>query len=324
MTMKTTCNNSKIAVWLAVAAVLVLAAGPVRAEEKYEERFSRTEALTKAGKVELSNISGDIEVAVWKESQVKIEALKTSRARTLEKAKENAAEVTIEVTRSEGLVKIETKYPKRSGGFWGGDSINVSVDYKLWVPDQASIAVKSVSGDVRSQALGGRARIGCVSGDVELLGAASGAEVDLVSGDLVVRDVSGDVFLKTVSGEIEASGIKGSLKAETVSGDIRLLEVVGARTVDVKSVSGDITYTGDLPPGARHEIRTHSGSVRMTLPASASFEIDAGTFSGDIEVEFEVKMTGKFSRKEFHGTVGTGGATVLLKSFSGDIDLKKR
>ncbi|MCK7534176.1 MAG: hypothetical protein MZV63_25715 [Marinilabiliales bacterium] len=61
------------------------------AEQKFEEKFSKTEALAANGKLYLSNISGEIAVATWKEAQVKIEAVKTSKASTLEKAKENAA-----------------------------------------------------------------------------------------------------------------------------------------------------------------------------------------------------------------------------------------
>ncbi len=73
------------------------------------------------------------------------------------------------------------------GGFWGGDSINVSVDYKVWVPEQAAVEVKSVSGDVKVAPIGGAAKIGSVSGNVEL-GGAAGADVDLVSGDLTVSE----------------------------------------------------------------------------------------------------------------------------------------
>ncbi len=307
---------------LGAAFVLAFVAAPALAEEKFQEKFEKTEALAKNGKLYLNNVSGQIEVMTWKETQVKIEAVKTSKAGSLAKAKENAALVTIEVTKDTDLVRVETKYPKRSGGFWGGDNINVSVDYKLWIPDTAAVELKSVSGDVRVAAIGGHARVSCVSGNVSLLGAA-GADVDLVSGNLTLENVVGDAYVKAVSGNIEATRVKGSIEAETVSGDIGLRDVSEAMTVNAKNVSGNITYAGKIKAGGRYELKAHSGDVRMTIPGDSAFDFEANTFSGDIDSDFEIQVVGKISPREIHGTVGKGGATVRLKSFSGNVDLKK-
>jgi len=308
---------------LAVAVAAAFVAAPVLAEQKFEEKFEKTMPLSQTGKLFLSNVSGRIEVMTWKDAQVKIEALKTSKADSVEKAKENAAKVTIEVTGEANLVSVETKYPKRTGGFWGGDSIKVSVDYKVWVPEKAAVELKSVSGDVQVAALGGPAKIRCVSGDIDLRGAA-GADIDLVSGDLTVANISGDAFIKAVSGDIEATGIKGSVEVEAVSGDIELLNVSEADKVGAKSVSGNIVYTGVIRAGGRYELKAHSGDVRMTVPAASAFDLEANTFSGAIDSAFEIKVVGKISPKEIRGTVGGGGATVILKTFSGNVDLIKK
>src|SRR4030042_622931 len=90
----------------------------------------------------------------WNQDQVKIEALKVSQASSLEKAKENAAKVTIEVVQEGSLLRIETKYPK-SDKFWGGESVNVSVGYRLWIPEKAALKAQHISGDINAEALGG-------------------------------------------------------------------------------------------------------------------------------------------------------------------------
>ncbi len=316
-------QNRWPAVLVAAAFVVAFVAAPALADQKFEEKFDKTVPLSKTGRLFLTNVSGEIEVLTWKEAKVKIEALKTSKASSLDKAKENAAKVTIEVTGEADLVRVETKYPKEIGRFWGGDSINVSVDYKVWVPEAAAAEIKSVSGDVRVAPIGGAAKIKCVSGNVDL-GGAAGADVDLVSGDLTLANIAGDAYLKAVSGDIEASGVKGSVEVEAVSGDIKLLDVSGAETVSAKSVSGNITYTGAIKEGGRYEIKAHSGDVRMVIPAGSAFDLEANTFSGDIDSDFEITVSGKMSPREIHGTVGKGGATVIVKSFSGNIDLKKK
>ena len=311
-------------VLIAVAFVAtVAAAAALAAEQKFEEKFEKTLPLTQTGKLILNNVSGQIEVLTWKDAQVKVEALKTSKADTLDKAKENAAKVTIEVTGEAELVIVETKYPKRTGGFWGGDSIKVSVDYKVWVPEKAAVDLKSVSGDVQIAPIGGKAKIDCVSGNVEIRGAA-GVEIKLVSGDLEIENIAGDAFIKAVSSNIGVTRIKGSVEADAVSGDIVLRDVSEAQKIDIKTVSGNVTYDGQIKAGGRYELKTHSGDVRMTLPAGSSFDLEADTFSGAIDSDFEITASGKISPKEIRGTVGKGGATLILKTFSGNVDVKKK
>jgi DUF4097 and DUF4098 domain-containing protein YvlB len=313
--------------WLAglAAAVVMIAlvAAPALAEQKFEEKFEKTVPLSKTGLFSLSNISGNTQVMTWKEAQVKIEALKVSKADTQDKAKENAAKVTIDVTAEADAVRVETNYPKHNGGFWGGDSIKVSVDYKVWIPEQAGVELKSISGDVEVAAIGGKAKIECVSGDVGLQGAA-GADIKLTSGDLKMQNISGDAYIKAVSGDLDVTKVKGSIKAEAVSGDIKLLEVSDASTIDVKTVSGNVTYQGAIAAGAHYEFKTMSGDVKVTLPADSSFDLEASTFNGDIDNEFQITTSGKISPREIRGTVGRGGATLNLKTFSGNVDIKKK
>lgn len=321
--MITTKHRTWMTVIAGLAFIAAFVAAPAWAEEKYEEKFAKTEALAKTGKFYLSNVSGQIDIAVWKEAQVKIEAVKRSKAGTAAKAKENADKVTIEVTKEGDLVRVETKFPKQSGSFWGGDKINVSVDYKVWVPDQAAVELKSVSGDVTVEPLGGPAKIECVSGNVKLAGAA-GAEIKLTSGDLEVQNIVGDAFIKAVSGDITVTKIKGSVEADAVSGDIELRDVSDAPSVDLKTVSGNVIYFGSIKAGGRYKLNAFSGDVRMTIPADATFDFEANTFSGSIDTDFEITVSGKISPKEIRGTVGKGGATITLKSFSGNVDLKKK
>ncbi len=314
----------KLAVPLGLTFVLTLGAALALGREKYEEKFEKTEALAKGGKVYLINVSGDIEIKSWKEDQVKIEALKVSEASSLDKAKENAKDVTIEVTSEAGIVRIETKYPERHG-FWGvmNNNNNVSVSYKLWIPEKVAADVKSVSGDVTLDCIhGGPVKVNSVSGNVNVLGAA-GVEIKLVSGDITLENVMGDAYLKSVSGDIKATKVNGSVELESVSGDIELKDVAGARTVTGKTVSGNITYMGTIMPGGNYELKSHSGNVELKIPADSAFEFEATTFSGVIDSDFQIEVVGKLSPKEIHGTVNKGGARIRLGSFSGNIDLKK-
>jgi len=312
----------KTAVMGVMLLLLVFSAAVAAERERYEEPFEKTFSLAKDGKVQISNISGDIEVRSWGEGQVKIKAIKLSKASSLSQAKEDAARVAIEITEEGNVLRIETKYPK-SGKFWGGESVNVSVDYWLWIPEKAGLKVNNISGDIDVEGTGGVLDVSAISGDVSLRKASGRAEGSTISGDLEISGIAGDVFLKSVSGDITADRVKGSIEAETVSGDVELTEVSEAATVRVKVLSGEIVYRGNINPAGNYSLKSHSGNVELDLPANSAFDFEAETFSGSITTDFEIKVTGKISPKEMSGVVNGGGATVKLSSFSGDIKLKK-
>lgn len=289
------------------------------AKEKYKEEFEKTVSLVMDGKVSVRNISGDVEVKTWDRPEVKIMALKTSSADTLEKAKENAVKVKIEIIEEGNLLRIEADYPKTSIR-----GLNVSIDFDLFIPDQAAIKIKSVSGDVTLENMGGAVKTEVVSGDIEVMKASKGVDCQSVSGDLELQGIAGDAYLKTVSGDITLEQLMGSLEAESVSGDIEMTGVSGAKFIKAKILSGSITYQGSIEAASKYEMKSHSGDIEMYLPGSSAFDIEAETFSGDIETDFEISVSGKFSKKRITGTVNGGGAVVILSTFSGDISLEKR
>ena len=95
--------------------LLILGLSPTSsmAKEKFEEKFEKTVSLAKDGKVYLKNISGDIDVKTWDRGEVKIDALKISKHSSMEKAKERAGLLKIEITEEGDTLSIVTKYPKK-------------------------------------------------------------------------------------------------------------------------------------------------------------------------------------------------------------------
>lgn len=323
--------------------VMLLGADPTREadRERYEEKFQQTVSLARDGKVILRNIAGDIEVKVWDKAEVQIQALKVSRTSSEEQAKKNFEKVTIEVSKDGNTLRIETKrdkeYFRRSS-----NTKNVSVDFWLTIPARAAADMKSVSGDIVMEDIGNDAKADTVSGDIDMTGIAgslkayavsgdltitgaqSGVDCETVSGELKIRRVTGGADLKTVSGDILLENSQGDVEAEVVSGDIELIDVSGAEEVTAKSVSGSVKYVGSLSRDGSYHFNVLNGDVTLLLPSNSAFELYAKTFSGDIHTDFEITLTGKLSKKELRGTVNGGGAELALKTFSGDIYLKKR
>jgi hypothetical protein len=317
-----TMNTLKKTAVLTTVFLLVVSVGALAAKERYEEKFARTESLDRNGKVSLINVSGTIQVRSWDKAQVQIDAVKISEASSMDKARENAGKVVIEVVREGGILRIQTKYPE--GRQPRNNGLSVHVNYVVTVPDQAALRVKNVSGDIDLASIGGVIDVEEVSGDVTIVNASQSVDCRSVSGTIDIRQAGGDVDLRTVSGDIRAEGIKGSIEAENVSGDIRLRDVRDAKSIRGKTISGGIECETDIQPGGRYYFDALSGGIILRLPASAGFEIEAETFSGSIRTDFPITMSGRISPKALHGTVGAGGATLRVKSFSGTVDIRKK
>lgn len=299
--------------------VLVFYTPELTAKERYEEKFEKSVTLAKDGEITLSNVSGEIEVKSWNKAEVKIDALKVSRALSLSQAKEKAQEVEIEVKKEGNTLRINTKFPKRIF-----KSVKVSVHYSLMIPPKASIKVKSVSGSITLEEIGGTVKVNAVSGNIEVMDAKEGVDCQTVSGHLMIQDVKGDAELKTVSGKITLERIQGSIEAETVSGGIELREVSKAKVVKVKVLSGRIIYEGEISPDGEYRLKSFSGRVEIIIPSDSAFDLEADTFSGKINSDFEIKILGTISKRKIQGEVNGGGAELSLSTFSGNIYLRKR
>jgi len=313
----------KIMVSLGVLFALLVMFGvnpAVAAEkEKFEEKFEKTVDLVRDGKVIIGNVSGNIEVKTWNKAQVQIDALKVSRAATLAKAKENITKVKIVITEENSTLRIKTEYPKTQN-----KNLSVSIYYTLMIPAEASINANSVSGNVTCEDIGGDLKGITVSGDVIVSEAKNGANCSSVSGDVEIDNVTGDVKLHSVSGSVLANEIKGSVEADTVSGSVVLTNITDADEIEASSISGKVKYEGDLASNGYYYLKSHSGRVEFIVPSNAAFDLEARTFSGSINSDFDITVRGKIEKRSLSGSINGGGAEVELNTFSGSVYLKKK
>ncbi len=320
-------KSYKTAKWVAILAGLFFLMGFYAAEaaakEKYEEKFEKTVSLAKDGKVTLKNITGSIDVKSWNKGEVKIDATKISRASTLDKAKENVGLVKIEVEKEGNTLRIKTKYPER-GKTWNRRSLNVSVKYSLMIPAKASVKIESVTGNVDLEKIGGAVKVNLVTGGIVVKKADKGVDCETVTGKIDLQDITGDVFMEAVTGKIIVSHIRGSIEANVVTGRIELRDVSEASVVDGNTVTGKVIYDGKINRDGRYTLKTHTGRIEMILPADSGFDLEANTFSGSITSDFDIKISGKISKKRISGVVNNGGPLVKLSTFSGSVYLKKK
>lgn len=93
------------------------------------------------------------------------------------------------------------------------------------------------------------------------------AELQTVNGDVRVSDCGGAQTLSTVNGSIDVRGLRQTLEAQTVNGGIEAAAAV-------------------LAPGTSVELKSVNGSVALTLPKDARFDLAASTMNGTIASTF--------------------------------------
>ncbi|MFC1839252.1 DUF4097 domain-containing protein [Thermodesulfobacteriota bacterium] len=277
-----------------------------------EERIEEAHPLDRDGKVYLENISGNIVVKSWEKNEVKI------LARKVAKNEESLDKISFDVNQTNNNIRIKTRYKKTWGLF---KSVNASVHYDLLIPDKAQLRVKSVSGSVEALNIGGSVDIETVSGRIELVEAGKGAKCKSISGSVYVEEITGNAVLNSTSGKVHAESVKGSVEAHSVSGSIVLREISLAEEIKAESISGSIKMLGELSPGGNYEFKTISGGIRLDLPSKSDFELEANTMSGTVRCNFELKVSGKISRKKIQGVAGKGGSSLKISSLSGGITI---
>jgi DUF4097 and DUF4098 domain-containing protein YvlB len=252
------------------------------------------------------------------------------------------------------------------------NNVSGSVDLQGW--DKAQVEVTGTAGsDVERVAVSGdpaRVTVQVITRQNRFWGsegsahlivhvpAKSSVTVTLVSADFSVSGLLGDLKLQSVSGEVKGE-VGGDVHAGSVSGNIHL-KARSAKSVTIKTVSGDITLAGgsgetdatsvsgsikvDAGTQTRVHFKTVSGDVIATLGMSSDAQIDSESVSGDIKLSFNTNPVADFDVQSFSGDIencfgpkpvepkhgpgsrlafknGDSNARVQISTKSGDVSL---
>ena len=138
-------------------------------------------------------------------------------------------------------------------------------------------------------------------------------------GDIIIDNVAGELEVTNVNGNISLNQVAGSAVANTVNGDLRA------------------TFTS-ITAGAPMAFSTLNGKVDVTLPANASAALKMKSDRGSVYSDFDVALSKgqpkvtrttqngrtRLSTDDWtYGKINSGGAELTMKTFNGDIFLRK-
>lgn len=258
--------------------------------EKKEFKYT----LTTGSSVTVINQKGSITVKAAAGRQLVISATPASD------------KVEVDAAQTGNRVTVRTHMLNKANGDEG------RMDYDIQLPADASVSIDSGSGDIRVENLRGSVAVDSEEGTIDVRGVNSGF--------VQVQSVNGGINLTNLQ--------KTRVQASSTGGNIQMNDVAGPN-VSAKTTSGNISFTGDFAGGGTYVLSNHSGEIAVTMPASASVDLNARSIQGSVENDFTLQKpvhTG-FAAKEgktIIGLVNAGASSVELRSFSGKIRVKKQ
>jgi DUF4097 and DUF4098 domain-containing protein YvlB len=139
-------------------------------------------------------------------------------------------------------------------------------------------------------------------------------------GNIVVTNVNGELEINNINGNVTLTGISGSVVASTISGNL----TVTFKTIDPKApmafsnMSGkiDVTFPADLK--ADMKLKTDQNGEIYT-----DFDIPADQTELKLNKTSEGHMYKVNIDNWVKGKINGGGQEIMMKSFSGDIYIRK-
>jgi len=128
------------------------------------------------------------------------------------------------------------------------------------------------------------------------------------------------VRAQTSSGAIHLKLAKGKVEARDSGGSIQVSEARAA--VQASTSSGDITVGWVTQPSEDCRLEVSGGSINLSLPPSAALTLDARSSGGKVQSELPVTMEGGVRSGVLQGKINGGGPSLVLRSSSGDIEIK--
>ena len=145
-------------------------------------------------------------------------------------------------------------------------------------------------------------------------------ELRTSNGHLSVNGATSDVTARTSNGRIDVEGSQGRLRLDTSNGNIEVRS--DSAVVTAQTSNGQIIFAGALAQGD-HSFRSSNGRITLTLPAGASFRVDADTSNGRVTSDLAVKRSGGSDEKHLSGVVGEN-PTILIEAHTSNSNIEIR
>ncbi|TQV86852.1 DUF4097 family beta strand repeat-containing protein [Aliikangiella coralliicola] len=204
------------------------------------DTIEKTFSFDSDGKIQLSNVNGDVSISACGCNEVHLIAEITASNQEIRDR------ITVEIDESSSNLRIKTRYKNNENRKRSWNNGHSQVTYTLSVPNDVQLSdIDLVNGDLKINGVTGKLKADLVNGELHSDGLTSTTSVNMVNGDMDIKfaDLSNAerVNLESVNGNITVylpSDADATLDAETVSG--RISNEFGINVVKHKYVGSEM------------------------------------------------------------------------------------
>ena len=231
----------------------------------------------------------------------------------------------------------------------------LSISFKVYVPQQVSTKLKTSGGGIRLDHLkgnenfttsGGGLQIDRLSGTIH--GRTSGGGIDVSNssenidletsgGGIIAKNCLGNIKLETSGGGLRLENLKGNITAHTSGGGVEgdniegeLITGTSGGGIDLKGMNCSLdasTSAGSLNAQMKHvgkylKLNASSGNIELQLPLKQGLDLN---LRGDQVNQHPSKISGfsgEWDKDHVRGIVNGGGVPVSADASSGNINVK--
>jgi hypothetical protein len=252
----------------------------------YHERAEIREAKDLEGsgirKLQVSTQNGKVVIrCVERASGVAVTYTRFANGATEEEARENAAEIDVDLERDTAapdLLRLAARVPAGLARYSAG------VHFEVEMPPGADIEVVTANGRVAVE--GARGRV----------------DVKSSNGKLEFKDIRGPLEARTSNGEIVATDVRGDANLKSSNGAITFT-------------------SDSLPTQPRIKADTSNGAVHVEVPSSVRARLALKTSNGGIEQRLPgVSLSNlETSRNRLEAVLNGGGGEIAIETSNGKI-----
>lgn len=146
-------------------------------------------------------------------------------------------------------------------------------------------------------------------------------DIKTSNGGISTLGNQGDIQADSSNGKITLNGALGNLNANTSNGAIEIDAEQAVVTANTNN--GRIDFRGSLAAGVS-SFNTSNGAITLTLPADASFTLDADTSNSNITCDFPLSDTQVMDDDQLKGTVGENPeVSITAYTSNGRIEINR-
>jgi DUF4097 and DUF4098 domain-containing protein YvlB len=307
-----------------------LAAQNFHHDQVIEERFE----MASGGLLTIDSDLGSIELTGGGGNDVVVTVIKGANNVSRRDAEELFDRFRLDFDQSGRGLEIKGDYD-RPGGRWNNGNRGLRVIYRIVVPENINVDLKTAGGSIQVEHIAGEATLRTSGGSLALDDVGGrvsahtsggsikarhlGSRVDLNTsgGSITVEGAGGAVDASTSGGSISISDVNGPVDASTSGGGIRLEEIAG--NVNASTSGGSIEAEILGQPDDDMKLSTSGGSVTVHLDSSVSADIDAQASGGSVRTDFPVTVRGTLKKTKLQGEINGGGPLLTLRSSGGSV-----